>query len=47
MKDYWITDGLYGSMNGIIYDHCMIQAGYLKNPEVYDYDTADLPNVKK
>ena len=24
MRDYWITDGLYGSMNSLLYDHAVL-----------------------
>ena len=25
-RDYWITDGLYGSMNSLLYDHAVLYA---------------------
>jgi hypothetical protein len=24
--DYWVTDGLYGSMNSVLYDHATLSA---------------------
>lgn len=26
MRDYWIPDGLYGSMNSVMYDHAVLSA---------------------
>lgn len=31
-RDYWITDGLYGSMNCILYDHATLTAHRLPPP---------------
>ena len=30
--DYWITDGLYGSMNNVLYDHAVLSARPLRCP---------------
>ena len=30
--DYWITDGLYGSMNSVLYDHAILSARPLRCP---------------
>ena len=30
--DYWITDGLYGSMNSVLYDHATLSARPLRCP---------------
>ena len=30
--DYWITDGLYGSMNCLLYDHATLSARALRCP---------------
>lgn len=30
--DYWITDGLYGSMNCVLYDHAVLSARVLNKP---------------
>ena len=30
--DYWITDGLYGSMNCLLYDHATLSARTLRCP---------------
>ena len=30
--DYWVTDGLYGSMNCLLYDHATLSARTLRCP---------------
>ena len=30
--DYWVTDGLYGSMNSVLYDHATLSARALRCP---------------
>ncbi len=32
--DYWITDGLYGSMNCLLYDHATLSARTLRCPSL-------------
>ena len=31
-RDYWITDGLYGSMNSLLYDHAVLACHPLGQP---------------
>ena len=31
--DYWITDGLYGAMNSLLYDHATLFVAPLHQPE--------------
>ena len=33
-RDYWITDGLYGSMNSILYDHARPLPGHCICPAI-------------
>lgn len=30
-REYWVTDGLYGSMNSVLYDHATLSCRVLKN----------------
>lgn len=42
-RDYWITDGLYGSMNSILYDHATLTAHPLPQSKgAHDNDRGEL-----
>jgi ornithine decarboxylase len=36
-RDYWITDGVYGSMNCLLYDHAELTPRVLANPKKHNH----------
>ena len=44
-RDYWIPDGLYGSMNSLLYDHAVLSAHMLGNGSKPAKDMPVLPST--
>jgi ornithine decarboxylase len=44
-RDYWITDGLYGSMNCLLYDHAVLNARALQPSLPWGSRTLGVPSV--